>query len=355
MFCFAVIANLMINHYVRHTIAVTRTLKGIFPQLSIVRNIRNGVERKQNCSLISIPISAGQPKPGADASPKRLKEGGLITILEDNLGWRVFDLPDITATTSDKDTNKDPTKTLPSVKAKNCAQVGSTCEKVFNTVYEQAKTDNFVLILGGDHCIPIGTITGILKARPNTGIVWVDAHADLNTPQASLSGNMHGMPLSFLTGLVDDVQRYPSMDWFSPSVKFNDFVYIGLRDLDHFEKEIIRKHSIKAYTMHDVDQKGIARVMDEINEFFKHKSSIHLSYDIDALDPTVAPHTGTAVQGGLTIREGKFIGEYLYKTGKLRSMELVEVNPALCPDIDCVKTVSSALTVIASAMGETTL
>lgn len=317
---------------------------------SMHRSVPCGAAKK--CSLISIPISVGQPKDGADDAPRILKEAGLVNMLEFKLGWSVTQVPDITATSGTKDTNKDPSQTLVGVNAKNCAQVGSTCEEVYKGVYEQAKTDNFVLILGGDHCIPIGTISGIAAARPNTGIIWVDAHADLNTPVASNSGNMHGMPLGFLTGLVHDAHRYPSMDWFKPCMDFKDIVYIGLRDLDTFEKEKITEHGIKAYTMHDVDQLGIGRVMDEIKEYFAHKDNLHLSYDIDALDPMFAPHTGTAVRGGLTFREGNFICEYLYNTGKLTSMELVEINPLLRPDIDKNQTVDTAMALLGSTMGE---
>ena len=313
------------------------------------------VQSSKTCSLISIPISIGQPKDGADDAPRVLKEAGLLNLLEFKLGWSVKQLPDITATTSTSDTNKDPSQTLALVTAKNCAQVGSTCEEVYKGVYEQAKTDNFVLIHGGDHCIPIGTISGIVNARPNTGVIWVDAHADLNTPVASNSGNMHGMPLGFLTGLVEDAQRYPSMDWFKPCLGFKDIVYIGLRDLDTFEKEMIKKHNIKAYTMYDIDQLGIGKVMDEINEYFSTKDNLHLSYDIDALDPMFAPHTGTAVRGGLTFREGNFICKYLHNTGKMTSMELVEINPLLRPDVDKNQTVDMAMALLGSTMGEKVL
>jgi arginase len=314
--------------------------------------VRN-VSSKRSCSLISVPISLGQPHIGADYSPARLKEAGLIKLVK-GLNWNVNEIPDIVAA-ENINTNSASTKTLTSTKAKNIAQVGHTSENVYKTVLKEAKTDDFVLILGGDHCIPIGTITGLKEARPNMGVVWVDAHADLNTPESSNSGNMHGMPLGFLMGLVENVQRYPSMDWFKPCLNPSEIVYIGLRDLDEFEKVMIKKLGIKAYTMYDVDRIGIGRVMAEIEEYFKEKQHIHLSYDIDALDPVFAPHTGTAVTGGLTFREGNFICEYLYNTGKMTSMELVEININLAQHLDPKTTIDMSLTILGSTMGKSIL
>lgn len=310
-----------------------------------------GMSTNNTCSLVSVPISLGQPFIGPDSSPQLLKDNGLLQILGD-AGWRVNQLPDIVPT-GDINTNADQVGTLTNVNAKNCAQVGSTCFNVYEQVLgEASKPDNFVLILGGDHCIPIGTISGIKEARPNTGIVWVDAHADINTPEGSGSGNMHGMPLSFLLGMVEDSQKYPSMDWFKPCIKPEDIVYIGLRDLDHFEKRAIRRLGIKAFTMYDIDRLGIGRVMEETETHLAGHDGIHLSYDIDALDPVFAPHTGTAVRGGLTFREGNFICEYLHNTGKLTSAELVEVNPTLHQHLDSKQTVEMALALLGSTMGE---
>ena len=330
---------------VRRCVAVPTGTKGV----GITRFMSS---QSQGCSLISVPISLGQPFLGTDHSPRLLKENGLLQILGD-LDWRVQELPDVQGS-EDKNINKDTSSagTLTDVNAKNCNQVGATCKTVYETVYKEALSENFVLVLGGDHCIPIGTISGIVKARPNTGVVWVDAHADLNTPESSGSGNMHGMPLGFLMDLVEDAKKYPSMDWFEPVLKAKDVVYIGLRDLDSFEKRMIKKMGIKAFTMHDIDRLGIGHVMEETEEYLKDHDSIHLSYDIDALDPVFAPHTGTAVKGGLTFREGNYICESLHNTGKMTSMELVEVNPMLHAHLDSKKTIDMGLALLGSTMGE---
>ena len=299
---------------------------------------------QKQCSLLSVPISLGQPFMGPDRSPGMLMNNGLLKMLGD-CGWRVAVVPEITPDAAAP-------KALDSPNAKNCSQVGSVCERIYNKVLEHAKMDNFLLILGGDHCIPIGTIPGIVKARPSTGVVWVDAHADINTPQTSNSGNMHGMPLAFLLGLVENAQSYPSMQWFRPCLQPRDIVYIGLRDLDLGEKEAIKRLGIKTFTMYDVDRLGIGAVMEQTAAYLDKHKKIHLSFDIDALDPFFAPSTGTAVRGGLTFREGNFICEHLYASGKLASMELVEVNPSLHSDVDAKKTIDMSMTLLGSTMGQ---
>jgi len=308
---------------------------------------RLGLRNASTVSVMSVPISLGQPFLGPDRSPGMLMDNGLIQLLA-KLGWRVNLVPEISSSDSASSNNSNGNN----LNAKNCDEVGRVCERIFRETLAQAKTDNFLLILGGDHCIPIGTIPGIVAARPSTGIVWVDAHADINTPATSGSGNMHGMPLGFLLNLVEKSSSFPSMQWFKPCLQPKDVVYIGLRDLDEPEKASIKRLGIKAFTMYDVDRLGIGKVMEQTCEHLKDHKNIHLSYDIDALDPFFAPSTGTAVRGGLTFREGNFICEFLAESGKLSSMELVEVNPSLHSDMDSKQTVEMALTLIGSSMGQ---
>eukprot|EP00602_Paraphysomonas_sp_CaronLab_P010999 CAMPEP_0185020966 /NCGR_PEP_ID=MMETSP1103-20130426/3615_1 /TAXON_ID=36769 /ORGANISM="Paraphysomonas bandaiensis, Strain Caron Lab Isolate" /LENGTH=295 /DNA_ID=CAMNT_0027552199 /DNA_START=156 /DNA_END=1043 /DNA_ORIENTATION=- len=292
----------------------------------------------------------GQKHAGTDLSPQLLQNLGLMDILRENK-WEV------TVSENLCDPSKyssEPTDEDKLHNAKNCREIGLACQKIEKGVYEHAKTDNFLLMLGGDHSIPIGTIPAIKRARPNTGIVWVDAHADINTPSGSESGNIHGMPLGFLLGLVDNVNSLPSFDYFKPCLDPTDIVYIGLRDVDDFEKDTIRRLGIKAYSMYDIDKKGIGRVMEEVGEYMAGKD-IHLSFDIDALDPLFAPSTGTAVRGGLTFREGNYICETLYETGRLKSMEMVEVNPMLNNQADAKQTAEMAIILIRAAMGRTIL
>lgn len=237
-----------------------------------------------------------------------------------------------------------------SINARNHHSIGINLEQVNSIVSQSSKDDDFTLIIGGDHSISIGTIPALLSQRPDTGVIWVDAHADINTPKTSPSGNIHGMSVAFLLGLID-TSSMPSFAWFKPCLKPQDLVYIGLRDLDAGEKDVLRKLGIKVFTMYEIDRYGVGEVMRQCVEHLK-MPNIHLSYDIDALDPFFAPHTGTSVRGGLTFREGNYICEALAETQRLRSMELVEMNPNLHTNLSIKSTVDTALTLVGSALGQ---
>ncbi|RYY84035.1 hypothetical protein EON63_10050 [archaeon] len=171
-------------------------------------------------------------------------EGGLPKLLG-SLGWRTKLFP---ALTTDATFRQDHTFKNDS-RMKNGYQVGRVSEAIRDHVIQECKPDNFPLILGGDHCISIGTLSAIVGARPNSKIVWVDAHADINTPDSTHSGNMHGMPVAFLMGLVKNPSSFPGFEWFKPLIKPSDIVYIGLRDLDDQEKVFIKELNIKAFTV----------------------------------------------------------------------------------------------------------
>lgn len=227
--------------------------------------------------------------------------------------------------------------------------VSAVTKRISEQVYEHAQQGRFVLTLGGDHSIAIGTVSGTAKAtRERLGremaVIWVDAHADINTPEASPSGNIHGMPVAFLTGLAEE-KRKDIFGWLKAEQKISlkKLVYIGLRDVDIMEKKILREHGIKAFSMHDIDRygthacekkeirsdmlmldrDGIGRVMELALGHIGNDTPIHLSFDVDALDPQWAPSTGTPVRGGLTLREGDYIAECVHETGSLVAMDLV--------------------------------
>jgi arginase len=238
--------------------------------------------------------------------------------------------------------------------------VSAVTEALSKQVYDHAKEGRFVLTLGGDHSIAIGTISGTAKAiRERTGremaVIWVDAHADINTPETSDSGNIHGMPVAFLTGLASDKPDAP-FGWIKDEhrVSVKKLVYIGLRDVDRGEKKILRENGIKAFSMHDIDRHGIGKVMDMALGWIGSDTPIHLSFDIDALDPRFAPSTGTAVRGGLTLREGDFIAECVHETGSLVALDLVEVNPSL-EEEGAAETVRSGVSIVRCALGDTLL
>ena len=230
-------------------------------------------------------------------------------------------------------------------------------------VESKLKLGRFPLILGGDHSIGIGSLAGILRARPETGVIWVDAHADLNIPLASESGNMHGMPLGLMMKeLIPDRSIIPGLEWLeegsSPHLAPDSLVYVGLRDIDKAERNFIRQLGIKTFTMYDIDHLGIGRVMDLALEHLLKKNPdrpLHLSYDIDAVDPLHAPATGTAVRGGLTWREAHFVAEHVVKSGSLASAEIVEVNTTLSDGQGATETVELGHQLVNAMMGEAIL
>jgi len=250
-------------------------------------------------------------------------------------------------------------------KAKNSTLVGLGARALADVVEKKIREGRFPLILGGDHSIGIGSLAGILKARPNTGVIWVDAHADLNTPDISESGNMHGMPVGILMkGMMEDHNSIPGLEWLGgdgesrkspPRLSPKSIVYVGLRDVDAAERSIIRKLGIKAYTMHDIDHYGIGRIMDMTLKYLLKDDPnrpLHLSYDIDAVDPTQAPATGTTVRGGLTFREAHFVAEIVARSGALASAEMVELNPTLSDGKGAQETVDLGLQILTSLMGK---
>ncbi|EKG21004.1 Ureohydrolase [Macrophomina phaseolina MS6] len=238
--------------------------------------------------------------------------------------------------------------------------VSAVTRKLSEQVYEHARQGRCVLTLGGDHSIAIGSISGTAKAvRERLGreiaVIWVDAHADINTPETSDSGNIHGMPVAFLTGLAKE-DREDIFGWIKEDqmISVKKLVYIGLRDVDKGEKKILRENGIKAFSMHDIDRHGIGKVMDMALGWIGSDTPIHLSFDVDSLDPQFAPSTGTPVRGGLTLREGDYIAECVAETGSLIALDLVEVNPSL-ESAGASETVRAGCSIVRCALGDTLL
>ncbi|KAF8681495.1 arginase family [Rhizoctonia solani] len=323
--------------------------------LAVGRCTRITAESICSSTLIVIVYSGGQPKAGVDHGPIHLVNAGLEDQLA-GLGWKVkFDghhqFEEIDAQ------NDTPLGIL-----KRPRLVSQVCEAVAKVVGDHARKGELPLTLGGDHSLAMGTISGVLSAYPEACVVWVDAHADINTPSTSTSGNIHGMPLSFLLGIAGEVPRVESgpqpFEWIKPILRPDRLVYIGLRDVDNGEKQILREHGIRAYSMHEVDRYGIGRVVELALAYVNPDGNrpIHLSFDVDALDPSVAPSTGTPVRGGLTFREGHYICEAIAETGLLVGLDIMEVNPSLgAGDADVSATVAVGCSLARSALGETLL
>jgi len=328
--------------------------------------------------ILGVPFCGGQPKGGVDLGPTALRQAGLEKLARD-LGYDVVDLGDLDA----KKPQDLPTGDffVSGGKAKNPRWVGDTTQRTAKKVVEELKPgcqDTILLSLGGDHSIAIGTISGILDAHVRDGdqddasdlcVIWVDAHSDINTPATSASGNVHGMPVAFLMRDPSLVEpwKIPGFEWMLPSTAAaagrrnrqlnpNKLVYIGLRDVDEGEEEILRRYNIKNYRIPEVRAKGVDRVMEEAIEYLRlgpgstSRDYLHLSFDIDGLDPGACPATGTAVENGLTVQEGCAISEACGKTGRLVGMDLVEVNPALSDTAGALSTTHAGVKLIESAL-----
>lgn len=306
--------------------------------------------------VVAVGFSGGQCKPGVDAAPDALVSAGLLDQLRDDLGYNLFGDSEVKNYNELKPRVDEPHRGM-----KNPRAVSAVTHTLSQQVYGQAKQGRFVLTLGGDHSIAIGTVAGTAKAireRLNgreMAVIWVDAHADINTPETSESGNIHGMPVAFLTGLAKSSQK-GVFDWLQSDqmISVTKLVYIGLRDVDRGEKQILRENGIKAFSMHDVDKYGIGRVMEMALGHIGTDTPIHLSFDVDALDPQWAPSTGTPVRGGLTLRESNFIAEAVHETGQLIAMDLVEVNPSL-ETAGASETVRTGISLVRCALGDTLL
>ncbi|XP_052501924.1 arginase-1 [Budorcas taxicolor] len=279
--------------------------------------------KPQSIGVIGAPFSKGQPRGGVEEGPTVLRKAGLLEKLKE-LECDVKDYGDLSFADNLDDS--------PFQRVKNPRCVGKANEKLADVVAEVKKTGRISLVLGGDHSLAIGSISGHARVHPDLCVIWVDAHTDINTPLTTASGNLHGQPVSFLVKeLKEKMPEVPGFHWLAPCISAKDIVYIGLRDVDPGEHYILKTLGIKYFSMTEVDKLGIGKVMEETFSYLlgRKKRPIHLSFDVDGLDPSFTPATGTPVQGGLTYREGLYITEEIYKTGLLSGLDIMEVNPSL--------------------------
>ncbi|XP_043929998.1 arginase-2, mitochondrial [Protopterus annectens] len=300
-------------------------------------------------TIIGAPFSKGQEKSGVEHGPHYIRNAGLRERLV-GLGCGVHDCGDLK---------------LPHIADDECynnyirfpRSVGLANQKLAKAVSQAIAAGHTCVTLGGDHSLAVGSIQGHAHQCPDICVIWVDAHADINTPLTSPSGNLHGQPVSFLLReLQDKMPEIPGFDWSKPCLNSADIVYIGLRDIDPGEYYILKNYGIQYFSMRDIDRLGIQKVMEMTLDHLiaRKQRSIHLSFDIDAFDPLVAPATGTPASGGLTYREGIYVTEEARNTGMLTAVDLVEVNPMLGTTASAVNaTVKLAVDVIAFSVGQT--
>jgi arginase len=298
---------------------------------------------KKTISVIGAPMDLGQGRRGVDMGPSAIRYANLKENLE-RLGYTVIDQGNVNVPTAES-------HIIQNQKLKYLPEVVKVNEEICEKVAASFEQGHFPIILGGDHSIAIGSIAGVTQTVKKLGVIWFDAHADFNTEETTPSGNIHGMPLACSLGIghADLI----NVGGFHPKLKGENVVIVGARSIDPDERKLIKKHGITCFTMHEIDKMGIANVMEEaIRIAGNGTDGIHLSLDLDSLDPQVAPGVGTPVLGGVTYREGHLAMEMLFQSDKVISCDVVEVNPILDEEN---KTARAAVELVCSLLGQSIL
>jgi len=300
-------------------------------------------DRPETVALLGVPMDLGADRRGVDMGPSAIRYAGLADRLE-RLGYRCTDEGDLTVPQPER---HDPDSGDPA--AKYIDEVATVCRRLADRVGETMEAGHLPLVLGGDHSIAIGTASGVARAHSGTtGVLWVDAHADFNTPGTSPSGNVHGMPLAAAVG----VDSFADRGWATaPGIAPENVALVGLRSVDDRESASVRGSGAATYTMSDIDEHGIAAVTREaIAVASAGVDRLYVSLDMDVLDPDEAPGVGTPVRGGMTYREAHTAMELVHSEApEVCALELVEVNPILDREN---RTAELACELAASALGE---
>jgi len=274
--------------------------------------------------VIGVSLDLGGNRRGVDMGPSAFRIAGLGERLA-ALGIPVVDAGDLVAPIPEIKAAGDPAK-------KYVREIARVCEKLYRTSLAVLEKGGIPLVLGGDHSLAAGSVAAtsdfLRREGKSVGLIWVDAHGDMNTPSTSGSGNVHGMPLAALLG--SEPAELARIGGFAPKVTPQHTVLIGIRNLDEREKERIRDSGVHVFTMKDIDRSGIAAVVEQaLSLAGSGTAGIHVSFDLDVCDPTIAPGVGTPVKGGLDYREAHMVMEMVADSGLLRALDLVEVNPIL--------------------------
>jgi arginase len=280
--------------------------------------------RHSSVAIIGAPMDLGAGRRGVDMGPSALRLAGLDERIA-SLGYEVQDLGNVQV---------DQAESLPvgPQAARYLPQISHTCERLADMVYRAVSENKLTLVLGGDHSIAVGTVSGLSRHHrergSRIGMIWVDAHADINTPETSPSGNVHGMPVACIVGIGPP--EMTRIYGYAPKVDPRNVVLVGLRDVDRTEAPQVKGTGVTAFTMRAIDERGLRAVIEDAIQIASDGTAgFHLSFDMDAVDPDEAPGVGTPVRGGLTYREAHLAMEIICDSGRMLGMEIVEVNPVL--------------------------
>jgi arginase len=291
-------------------------------------------------TIIGAALDLGQGRRGVDMGPSAMRAAGLEDRLQ-RLGYEVRDRGNVESPEPEATAMHDE-------RARFLPQIIDACERIAALVAEASGGGDIPLVLGGDHSVALGTLGGLASAHGVGGVLWIDAHSDVNTPETSPSGNVHGMPLAAAMGLAGP--SFESDAWPLPAVDAKRVALIGARELDVDERRLLRETGVRVFTMSEVDRIGIERAVREALDVVSGPGFVHVSLDMDVLDPVVAPGVGTPVRGGLTYREAHLALELVSESRLAGSLEVVEVNPILDRENT---TALTAVELVASALGKT--
>jgi arginase len=296
------------------------------------------MQARGNVTIIGAALDLGAGRRGVDMGPSAIRYAGLDGRLAE-LGYAYDDRGNVgTAVAEATEVGDEHARFLPQIK--------QTSGHIAELVAEAAASGSIPLVLGGDHSVALGTLGGLREVHGLGGVVWIDAHGDLNSPETSPSGNVHGMVLAAAIGLAGD--RFREDGWGLPAVAPGRVALVGVRSLDEGERELLKNLDARVFTMSDVDRLGVEHAVREAVEHVAGPGFVHVSLDMDAVDPDVAPGVGTPVRGGLSYREAHLVMELIAESGLATSLDVVEVNPILDRENE---TGQLAVELVASGLG----
>jgi arginase len=294
---------------------------------------------QRRLAVIGAPLDLGQGRRGVDMGPSAIRYAELTRHLEETLGIETHDLGNVEAPVAESTASGDE-------RARFLPEILALCDRVAKLVVAARTRGETPLVLGGDHSVALGSLVGMASLQGPGGVIWIDAHGDLNTPATSPSGNVHGMVLAAALGLGGDGFAYD--EWTLPAVEPGRVALVGVRSLDKGERDVLKQLDAKVFTMSEVDRLGVERCMREALAHTAGSKFLHVSLDMDVVDPEAAPGVGTPVRGGLSYREAHLAMELIAESGLADSFDVVEVNPVLDREN---ATGKLAVELVASALG----